>query len=159
MVRKKTPQKWMADTWLITRTRTKQEQLFGFQFGKVLPGQTQEHFPSCVTSPLLKYQTSSTAAQWPGWPTTTDGAIITALIWSLHWHLPTTAAPQALCHIPGTHWTPPHTDGCLSPAWSLKPQSQLGRAVQMVWCTPKNQTFSLLFASLILSPTSDFFNL
>lgn len=31
--------------------------------------------------------------------------------------------------------------GGLSPTLSLKPQSQLGRAVPLVWCTPKHQTF------------------
>lgn len=83
----------MADMWLITRTRTKKEQLFGFQFGKALPRQTQEHFPSTCYFSIIKYQMSSTAAQWPGWTHDDDGAIITHLIWHLHWHLPPLQPP------------------------------------------------------------------
>lgn len=123
--------------------------VFGFQFGKVLPFQ-REHPSTCYFS-IIKYQVSSTdpssSVTWMNESMMTDGATITLLIWYLLWPLPTTAAPMPCGPGPVPHSrdtrTPPHTDG-LSATWSLKPQSQLVRAVWMVCCTP--QTPNLLFA-------------
>lgn len=132
--------------WLITRTHTKKEQLFGFQFGKVLAGQTQEHFPS--TCPFSIYQRSDVLGSTHQC-SDLDNA---QLLWWSHnytpWlapslHLPTAPAPcpaaLALCHIPSSR----ETLGTTTHRWvgSVQPRASkhnpsFARVVQMVWCTP-----------------------
>lgn len=116
-----------------------------------------------ATSPFVKYQMSpaEAAAQWADGSRLLWWAVGTHLLWHLHHHLPPLQPHQAPCHIPSSRdsWHHHMQTGGLSPALSLRAQSQLVWAVQMVSCTPKRQTFSLLFVSLILSPTINFFNL
>lgn len=120
--------------------------VFGFQFGKVLPGQTQEHFPSTCYFFIIKYQMSSTAAQWAGEPKMMDGAIITHLIWHLHWHLPPLQPPRPCGSVPHSRdtWTPPHTDGWAQS--NLEPQTTIPAWQSSSDGLMHPQTPNLLFA-------------
>lgn len=100
MVRKKPPQKWKADTWLLS---TKKEQCLGFSLERCSLARPKSTSLPCVFS-IIKHQRPPQQLSELGEPTLTDGAITTDLTWHLHCHLPA-LQPQALCHIPGMDTT------------------------------------------------------
>lgn len=100
MVRKKPPQKWKADTWLLS---TKKEQCLGVSLERCSLARPKSTSLPCVFS-IIKHQCPPQQLSELGEPTLTDGAITTDLTWHLHCPLPA-LQPQALCHIPGMDTT------------------------------------------------------